>query len=97
VADVNQGLYVLRYQGPHQEQLAQTAFTEGNSNLAAAMPATPNPRSAPAVHPSVRTAGEAAAGRLPLPVPALLLLLVGAAVILLAVAAVLLGSRRWRA
>jgi hypothetical protein len=33
VADINQGLYVLRYRGPHQEQLEQVAFAEGNSNL----------------------------------------------------------------
>ena len=32
VVDVRNGLYVLRYHGPHEEEL-QTGFREGNSNL----------------------------------------------------------------
>lgn len=39
VADINQGLLVLRYQGPHQEEISGLAFAEGNSNLTAALPA----------------------------------------------------------
>jgi hypothetical protein len=49
VADVNQGLYVLRYRGPHQDALGQVAFAEGNSNLLALLPPpTPTPTAAPA-------------------------------------------------
>jgi hypothetical protein len=33
VVDINQGLYVLRYRGPHEDELAELAFAEGNSNL----------------------------------------------------------------
>jgi hypothetical protein len=48
VADINQGLYVLRYQGPHQEQVAQVGFAEGNSNLIQAEAApTPSPSATP--------------------------------------------------
>lgn len=44
VADINQGLYVLRYHGPDQEALDRLAFAEGNSNLLAQRPAaTPSP------------------------------------------------------
>ncbi len=34
VADVNQGVRVIGYRGPHQEQLACPVFAEGTSNLA---------------------------------------------------------------
>lgn len=33
VVDVNQGLIVLRYTGPHQDEVTGIAFAEGNSNL----------------------------------------------------------------
>jgi hypothetical protein len=33
VIDVRNGLYVLRYAGPHQDEVANLAFAEGNSNL----------------------------------------------------------------
>jgi hypothetical protein len=50
VADIDQGLYVLRYSGPHQDELDQLAFSEGNSNLTAARAASPSPTaSSPAV------------------------------------------------
>jgi hypothetical protein len=53
VADINQGLYVLRYQGPHQEQVAQAGFVEGNSNLTPAEAApTPTPSPSPSASPS---------------------------------------------
>jgi len=42
VADINQGVYILRYQGPHADQLARVAFAEGNSNLFA-LAAEPSP------------------------------------------------------
>ena len=48
VADINQGLYVLRYQGPHAEEVARVALAEGNSNLFTLLPA-PTPRSSGAV------------------------------------------------
>jgi hypothetical protein len=60
VADINQGLYVLRYSGPHPEEVARVAFTEGNSNLVASLPATAGPSAAPA---SPRSSGRSAAVR----------------------------------
>lgn len=33
VVDIRNGLYVLRYHGPHEAEVACTAFREGNSNL----------------------------------------------------------------
>ncbi len=33
VVDIRNGLYVLRYNGPHREELEQLGFAEGNSNL----------------------------------------------------------------
>ena len=51
VADINQGLYVLRYQGPHADDLARVAFAEGNSNLFALTPA-PSSSVAPAAAPA---------------------------------------------
>lgn len=63
VADINQGLYILRYQGPHSDELARVAFAEGNSNLfalaaepsprpAGPINATPPGRVAPTMHPA---------------------------------------------
>jgi hypothetical protein len=43
VADIDEGLYVLRYGGPHQDELDQLAFSEGNSNLTAVRAASPSP------------------------------------------------------
>jgi hypothetical protein len=66
VADINQGLYVLRYQGPHAGELARVAFAEGNSNLFALTPAPPSPATpaaAPAPVPSEQP--SAAASRRP--------------------------------
>jgi hypothetical protein len=33
VADVRNGLYVLRYTGPHADEVDGLTFLEGNSNL----------------------------------------------------------------
>jgi hypothetical protein len=33
VVDIRNGLYVVRYTGPHEEEIAGTVFSEGNSNL----------------------------------------------------------------
>lgn len=49
VADIDEGLYVLRYRGPHQEQVEQVAFAEGNSNLTALRLPSPSPTAAAAV------------------------------------------------
>jgi hypothetical protein len=43
VADIDEGLYVLRYGGPHQDELDKLAFSEGNSNLTALRPPSPSP------------------------------------------------------
>ena len=32
VADLRNGLYILRYRGPHENEVAETTFLEGNSN-----------------------------------------------------------------
>ncbi len=64
VADINQGLFVLRYQGPHQAEVEGLAFSEGNSNLTANLP-VPTPPTAAAVSPAsspVVAAGRAAQG-----------------------------------
>lgn len=54
VADINQGLYVLRYRGPHQEQVTQVEFAEGNSNLFKLKP--PPPSQAPVRGPEIAQA-----------------------------------------
>jgi hypothetical protein len=92
VADINQGLYVLRYQGQHQEQVAQVAFAEGNSNLTATLPSpSPSPSAAPspARHPGSRTA---AAGGQPF---ATVALIVGG-LLLLIVAGIFAATRLYR-
>jgi hypothetical protein len=33
VTDIRNGLYVLRYTGPHADEVMGTTFLEGNSNL----------------------------------------------------------------
>jgi hypothetical protein len=43
VADIDEGLYVLRYSGPHQDEVDQLAFSEGNSNLTAVRSASASP------------------------------------------------------
>ena len=49
LTDVNQGLIVLRYRGPHQEEISGLDFSEGNSNLtvstSAPAPSSPAPSS----------------------------------------------------
>jgi hypothetical protein len=93
VADVNQGLYVLRYHGPHEDQVAQTGFAEGNSNQTAAAPTpTPTqvaassapppgtpPASASTAAPASRTGGSIPA--LPLGIAALAAVLIAAGVV----------------
>jgi hypothetical protein len=69
VADINQGLYVLRYAGPHQEQLGQIAFTEGNSNLTATLAPTPGPSRRPGSAPGSRPGAEPRAAAQPASFP----------------------------
>jgi hypothetical protein len=104
VADINQGLYVFRYHGPHEEELSRVAFAEGNSNLFVLRPppATVQPATAPTAAPAagpIRPAprrAAAAAGGLP-PVLAgvvLALLLAGAVLAGLVLFRMLLARRR---
>ena len=67
VADIDEGLYVLRYRGPHEEQVARVAFAEGNSNLAALLQPSPVPSAAaaPASPPVSAPAARPAPGRAP--------------------------------
>jgi hypothetical protein len=37
VVDIRNGLYVLRYTGPHADEVRRIEFLEGNSNLGAAL------------------------------------------------------------
>jgi hypothetical protein len=37
VIDIRNGLYVLRYTGPHQGEIKHIQFLEGNSNLGDAL------------------------------------------------------------
>jgi hypothetical protein len=49
-ADINQGLRIWRYHGPHEEEISALAFAEGNSNLTraqAAVAPAPNPTPPP--------------------------------------------------
>ena len=54
VVDINQGLLILRYEGPHEDEVAGLRFAEGNSNIttAAAAVAHPTPSAAAATPPS---------------------------------------------
>jgi hypothetical protein len=60
--DINQGLRIWRYHGPHEEELTALAFAEGNSNLsrgqsavASASGPTPSPAPDPVLRPSSPT------------------------------------------
>ncbi len=52
VADINQGLLIYRYQGPHQDEIQGVGFAEGNSNLAALPSRTSSPVTASTPHAS---------------------------------------------
>jgi hypothetical protein len=66
VADINQGLYVLRYQGPHQEEVEQVGFAEGNSNqFRTRVVATPTPTSTPTQEPSAQPTASPVSRRSP--------------------------------
>ena len=55
VVDINQGLLVLRYSGPHQDEVAGAALIEGNSNAGAAVALTPTVPAALATPAAPRT------------------------------------------
>jgi len=91
VADIDEGLEILRYRGPHEEQLAAVAFAEGNSNLTAARPPSASPSLPPAsaapAPASTAPAARPAAGTGPrVPLPAIV------AVVLLALVAAAAGA-----
>lgn len=80
VTDIRNGLFILRYTGPHADEVSGVSFLEGNSNLgdagrlaASAAPA-PSPSPLPRVLPN--TVGRS--GGVLLPVAFLLLALIGA-------------------
>jgi hypothetical protein len=99
LADINQGLQVLRYSGPHQDEVSQVEFSEGNSNIsrAGAVPVTasaattPTSAATPVPSPSI-TAGPApgAAGNW------LLLTIFGGVLLMALTTLSILGVRRRR-
>ncbi|MEA2647017.1 MAG: hypothetical protein QOE92_2100, partial [Chloroflexota bacterium] len=66
VADINQGLLVYRYLGPHDDEVASAALVEGNSNAtpaAATSPAaTTSPSGEPLAPPAVAEQGYGLSG-----------------------------------
>ncbi|HSR22797.1 MAG TPA: hypothetical protein VLW53_04555 [Candidatus Eisenbacteria bacterium] len=98
VADIDEGLFVLRYHGPHEEQGGQVAFAEGNSNLAALRPPSPSPppSAAPASTPQAAPASRPASGhgRASFPWPAVAAGGLAALVLLVAAAGYALAARR---
>lgn len=82
VADINQGLLVVRYRGPHQEEVSGAGLVEGDSNLAGPTPVPAPSQPAPGAGPTpaslAPTAGAgAAAGSNPDRRPLLALALLG--------------------
>ena len=52
VVDLRNGLYILKYNGPHEQEVADVKFLEGNSNQGDALCYEPCPaRSAPTARP----------------------------------------------
>ncbi|HEX6348137.1 MAG TPA: hypothetical protein VF160_01965 [Candidatus Dormibacteraeota bacterium] len=73
VADINQGLLVLRYHGPHEEEISGLAFEEGNSNLTQALPAPkPGPTASKSASPARMAPYEVMSE--PSPIPLMILL-----------------------
>ncbi|MFN2462817.1 MAG: LVIVD repeat-containing protein [Candidatus Dormibacteria bacterium] len=100
VVDINQGLLVLRYTGPHSDEVAQVAFREGNSNVGVG-PATSPAASAPATtlptaSPSGRAPGPGSLPRAPGPgtLSEVLLLVVAIVLTAAAVGGTALARRR---
>jgi hypothetical protein len=93
VVDINQGLLVLRYAGPRQDEIGGLAFAEGNSNLVAAgaAAASPTPAPSPTYTASPTPARTPSAG----PASSRLVAVAGAAVLaLVALGLVVLARRR---
>ena len=93
MVDINQGLLVLRYTGPHQDEVAATVLAEGNSNVLVAAAAAPTPAASPVstVGPSAPAVSTSSAERRGLGSLAYPLV-----VIVVAVAGALAVSRRRR-
>jgi hypothetical protein len=47
VVDIRNGLYILKYQGPHEAEVSSTTFLEGNSNQGDALRFEPVPLPSP--------------------------------------------------
>jgi hypothetical protein len=86
VADINQGLVVLRYRGPHQEELDNAVLLEGESNaVAGAAAASPVPVSPSALPPPSAPSAEStgmglSSAAIPIAAVAVVLVLVGLSV-----------------
>jgi hypothetical protein len=98
VADIDEGLYVMRYTGPHEEDLARVGFAEGNSNLSAPAPspsppagAAPPTATARAPASSASAAPALRAGQLTALAP---LLVAGVVLVVIVVAAIAVRARR---
>jgi hypothetical protein len=104
IADINQGLLILRYRGPHEEEISSLAFSEGNSNLTATVKipeASPAPSPAPTVAPTPSpslpaTPSPRARSRAAGDVPAAVLVSAGATLLLALLLGVLLAVRHSR-
>jgi len=59
LVDINQGLLVLRYAGPHQDEVAGLDFREGNSNLTVSTAALPPSPAAPSSSPTAAVSPRA--------------------------------------
>ncbi|HXA43447.1 MAG TPA: hypothetical protein VNV65_11130 [Candidatus Solibacter sp.] len=85
VGDINQGLLVYRYQGPHQDEIQGAGFAEGNSNLTATTTAATATPSTTATQTPARgnapVAGAKPDWRLPIALATLLVVTVAAAAI----------------
>lgn len=96
VADIDEGLLVLRYRGPHQEQVDQVAFADGSGNLTALLPPSPSPPTPTA--PTGQAASPArttAPGASSTPVPVAALVAAGLVALVVAIAAAwMVRSRR---
>ena len=96
VADIDEGLYVLRYSGPHQDEVDQLAFAEGNSNLTALRPPSPSPPAVAALPPAAKATAPPRGAAHPQRSGAVSPAVVGGGLIVLALlaAVALLGWRR---
>jgi hypothetical protein len=99
VADINQGLLLLRYHGPHEDEVSGAAFLEGNSNITAgAVGPSPSATAAPGGGPSSPVVSPSPGALARLPAALVLPVLGGIAVLaLLALVILVFWLRRSRA